>query len=79
MILFILIVFILLWFVYMFFKEECMLLRKILMFDGFVFFFGYVWIFVCEKNYLKLMQDWSEKYGLIFCFNCGFGKWNLSL
>lgn len=79
MVLFILTVSILLWFVYTFFKEECMLLRKIPMPDGSVPLFGHVWTFVREKNHLKLMQDWSEKYGPIFRFNRGFGKWNSSL
>ena len=79
MIIFILAVPVLLWFVYKFFKDEFTSLRKIPKAGGSVPLFGHVWTFLREKNHLKLMQEWSEKYGPIFRYSRGFGKWNTTL
>ena len=80
MIIFILTTLILLWFMYTFFKDEVTSpLRKIPKPAGSVPVFGHLWTFLREKNHLKLLQDWSEKYGPIFRYSRGFGKWNTSL
>ena len=79
MIIVILVVFILLWVACKSFQDEFTSLRKIPQPDGSDPLFGHLWIFLREKNRLKLLQDWSEKYGPIFRFNRGFGKWNSSL
>ena len=79
MIIFILTVSISLWFVYIFFKDEVTSFGKIPKADGSVPVFDHLWIFLREKNHLKLLQDWSEKYGPIFRYSRGFGKWNTSL
>lgn len=73
MIIFILTIPILLWFMYTFLKDEFTSP------DGSVPVFGHLWTFLREKNHLKLVQDWSEKYGPIFRYSRGFGRWNTSL
>ena len=79
MIIFILTVSISLWFVYIFFKDEFTSFGQIPKADGSVPVFDHLWIFLREKNHLKLLQDWIEKYGPIFRYSRGFGKWNTSL
>ncbi|XP_020604870.1 cytochrome P450 4F5-like [Orbicella faveolata] len=75
MIIFILTIPILLWFMYTFLKDEFTSpLRKIPRPDGSVPVFGHLWTFLREKNHLKLVQDWSEKYGPIFRYSRGFGE-----
>lgn len=80
MIILILTIPILVWFMYTFFKDEVTSpLRKIPKPDGSFPVFGHLWTFLREKNHLKLLQDWSEKYGPIFRYSRGFGKWNTGL
>jgi len=74
MIIFILTVSISLWFVYIFFKDEFTSFGKIPKADGSVPVFDHLWTFLREKNHLKLLQDWSEKYGPIFRYSRGFGE-----
>ena len=79
MIIFILTIPILLWFLYIFYKDEFTLWSKIPKAEGSVPVFGHFWTFLLEKHHLKLLQDWSEKYGPIFRYSRGFGEWNTSL
>jgi len=76
MIIFILTIPILLWFFYIFYNDEFSLWSKIPKAEGCVPVFGHFWTFLRDKNHLKLLQDWSEKYGPIFRYSRGFGEWN---
>jgi len=60
-------------------KEEFTPLRKIPIASGSVPILAHAWIFLREKNHVKVLQDWSEKHGPIFRYNRGFGNWDTSL
>ena len=78
MIILILAVAVLMWLVYRALKDEFTPLRKIPYASGSVPIFGHAWLFIRERNHLKVLQDWSEKHGPIFRYNRGFGKRYLS-